>query len=211
MKYKLIIFDFDGTLIDTNDIIKESLNKASLEFRKKSITSEEYEKILGKPLIKQMMDLDEKLYAEMDAYYRVYYRTHEASRTALFEGVHELLEQLNKMGIICAILTNKGRKGLDKNLERYDIKKYFSATLSADDVKDAKPNPEGIYSICSSLNIELNRALMVGDSAHDIEAGKSAGIDTALVSWTILDMKMLEELNPNHIICQPEDLLKIII
>lgn len=204
--YKLIIFDFDGTIMDTNDIIKESLNEASKKFRHCEITSEEYELILGKPLGQQMLDLSSSHYEEMTEFYRQYYRANQESRTEIFDGVLDLLETLKNKGIKCGILTNKGRNGLEKGLKQYHIEGYFEYYLSAQDVLNAKPDPEGIHKICDYYGVRETETLMVGDSAHDIEAGKNAGVGTCLVSWTILSLSKLKTLQPDYIVNHPSEI-----
>ena len=97
--YKLVIFDFDGTIMDTNDIIKESLNEASKKYRHCEISSEEYELILGKPLGQQMRDLSDRHHEAMTEFYRQYYRANQESRTEIFDGVHDLLEALKSKGL----------------------------------------------------------------------------------------------------------------
>ncbi|MBF4694092.1 HAD family hydrolase [Fusibacter ferrireducens] len=208
--YKLIIFDFDGTIMDTNDIIKESLNEASKKFRNSEISSDEYELILGKPLEQQMKDLSETKYEAMTEFYRQYYRANQESRTQIFEGVHDLLETLKNNDVKCGILTNKGRNGLEKGLKQYHIESYFEYYLSAQDVIRAKPNPEGIHKICAYYSVREEDTLMVGDSAHDIEAGKNAGVSTCLVSWTILNLSKLKKLNPDYIVDHPSEIGDII-
>lgn len=151
MRYQLIVFDFDGTLMDTNAIIKESLEAASMAYRKKRITAEEFEKILGKPLKQQMLDLDLYMADEMVDFYRTYYRENQAMSVKLFEGIRELLEGLKQDGVLCGILTNKGRHGLNNALKTYQLESYFGFTLSAQDVVNAKPYPEGLHRIASIL------------------------------------------------------------
>jgi len=209
MLYKLIIFDFDGTLMDTNDIIKESLNEASKRFRHCEISDSEYEKILGKPLAQQMKDLSSDYCDEMTAFYRQYYRENQTTRTEIFDGVHDLLETLRKDGVKCAILTNKGRNGLEKGLDQYHLKSYFEYYLSAQDVEKAKPDPEGIHKICEYYGVDEKDTMMVGDSGHDIEAGKNAGVATCLVSWTILNIEKLKQLNPDYIVKHPSEIALI--
>ncbi|GAU77618.1 inorganic pyrophospatase PpaX [Fusibacter sp. 3D3] len=189
--------------MDTNDIIKESLNEASKKFRNCDISSEEYELILGKPLGQQMLDLSETHHEGMTEFYRQYYRANQEARTKLFDGVHDLLETLRNKGIKCGILTNKGRNGLEKGLRQYHIEGYFEYYLSAQDVTNAKPNPEGIHKICAYYGIREADTLMVGDSGHDIEAGKNAGVATCLVSWTVLNLSKLKSLNPDYIVNHP--------
>jgi pyrophosphatase PpaX len=85
---------------------------------------------------------------------------------------------------------------------------FFSHSLCADDIERTKPDPYGILKIAGDLSFDLKDVYMIGDSAHDIEAGKNAGVATVLVGWTILRMSDLNALKPDYIINHPMDLLK---
>ena len=204
---KLVIFDFDGTLMDTNSIIVESLNEAVYASIKRYLTDDELQAILGRPIVEQMEMVSKVHRDEMVEFYRQYYRLNQEGRVFPFEGIKELLETLKTKGIKCAILTNKGRNGLNKSLMEHELEAYFEYSLTTNDIEKTKPDPYGIYDICKRLNVDLNDAIMVGDSAHDIEAGKRAGIETVLVGWTIIQKETLLALEPDYIINHPMDLL----
>lgn len=205
---KLVIFDFDGTLMDTNSIIVESLNEAVKAYLNRELTEEELMAILGRPIVEQMEMVSREHRDDMVAFYRNYYRSHQEGRVWPFEGVKDLLEALRSKGIRCAILTNKGRNGLAKALKAHELEDFFDHTISADDIVNTKPNPQGILEILAILGVSPDEALMVGDSAHDIEAGKNACVETVLVSWTIISKASLAHLKPDIIIDHPMDLLK---
>ncbi|MDN5299170.1 MAG: pyrophosphatase PpaX [Clostridiales bacterium] len=205
---KLMIFDFDGTLMDTNSVIIDSLNAAVHASLDRYLTDEELQTILGRPLREQMGMVSETHCDAMVAFYRQYYRAHQEGRVFPFEGVLQMLKALKAESVTCAILTNKGRNGLTKGLETHGMTDFFTYSLCADDIERTKPDPYGILKIASELSFDLKDVFMIGDSAHDIEAGKNAGVTTVLVGWSILKMEVLKALEPDYIINHPLDLLK---
>ena len=210
MGKKCVIFDFDGTMMDTNKVIIDSLNYAALKYRGCEVTAIEFESILGKPIVEQMAALSKEYCDEMVTCYRETYRAMEDGLVKPFEGIIALLEELKESGIVCAILTNKGRRGLDKSLAEHQMAHYFSYSLTANDIQKTKPDPYGIYKICEYLDVSLSDTIMVGDSGHDIEAGKRAGVRTVLVDWSILNLERLKAVSPDYIISDPKEILDII-
>lgn len=209
---KVVVFDFDGTIMDTNEIIKESLNEVAVKYKGQPLSDEDFDPILGRALHEQVAMINPNK-AELEAMvedYRSYYRTHQKEKVHLFKGIKECLDAIKALNIPCAIFTNKGRHGLDQGLNDFDLNQYFQLTISAYDIEHPKPHPEGLNLIAEHFNVQSESLLMIGDSAHDIEAGKAAGAKTALVSWTIINQSKLKALNPDVYIGQPMDLLDYI-
>lgn len=205
---KVIVFDFDGTIMDTNAIIKDSLNEVAIKYRGRPLSDAEFDPILGRALHEQVAminDRQEDLDNMVEAY-RAYYRAHQKEKVHLFEGIRDCLDAIKDMRIPCAVFTNKGRNGLDNGLRDFDLGQYFQMTISAYDIENPKPHPQGLQVIAEHFGVKTEELLMIGDSAHDIEAGKAAGAQTALVSWTIIDQKKLKALNPDVYISQAMDL-----
>lgn len=205
-----ILFDFDGTLMDTNDLILTALRETSKKFRGRDIEDEEMSSILGKPLIVQMQELDPVQYAEMDTYYRSYYRERRDEYTKEFDGIREMLDKFLDMGIKMGIVSNKGTSGIQHGLTQFDMHKYFGTSVSADDVVQGKPDPEGIFIALKALDGKPENTLFIGDSSHDIESGKRAGTRTILVGWTILDRERLMASCPDHVVETPADIIEIV-
>ncbi len=205
-----ILFDFDGTLMDTNDLIVESLRQSAIRFRGTDIGDEELQQILGKPLSIQMHELDDAHGDEMEAFYRTYYRERRDEYTKEFDGIREMLDTLLEMGIKMGIVSNKGTPGIQHGLTSFDMHKYFGSAISADDVIKRKPDPEGIFKALEELDGKVENTLFIGDSVHDIESGKRAGAKTILVGWTILDKKRLMEASPDHVVETPDEIVDIV-
>ena len=205
-----VLFDFDGTLMDTNDLIVEALREAAMKFRGRDIDDAELDKVLGKPLAIQMHELDPEHAEEMDVFYRQYYRARRDEYTKEFDGIREMLDTLLDMSIKMGIVSNKGTSGIQHGLTAFEMHKYFDVSISADDVIKRKPDPEGIFKALEELDGKPENTLFIGDSGHDIESGKSAGTRTILVGWTILDRNRLLRSCPDHIVEKPAEIVDIV-
>lgn len=207
---KAVIFDLDGTLIDTNDLIIDTFYHVINELLGRSPTEEELNHVYGKTLDEQMEFFSMERSHELVDAYKSYYRAHMDARTHLFEGVKDLLDDLAKMDIKVATVTNKGSRGVRHAFDKFDIGKYFEATISADDVSNGKPDPEGIFAVLNRLGVEAEEALFVGDSLNDISAAKKAGVLSVLVGWTLFHEDHYSEFGADFIINKPTGLLNLI-
>lgn len=206
---KGIIFDFDGTIINTNDLIVESLRKASETVLGKKLSDSLLNKILGRTLDEQMHMIDETHKKELEAFYREYYNTHREAGTFLYEGFQKVFEVIHQDGYQMSILSNKSTRGICHGLEKFNLDQYFPVICSMDDVEVGKPDPEGINKVLKEMELTPEEVILVGDSPHDIEAGHALGIKTVLVDWSIIPMDHFE-VQPDEIINDPTDLLKFI-
>lgn len=207
---KYILFDFDGTLIDTNEIIVNTLNETALKFTGSVLSEEKLQSILGKPLAVQMKEIKEEQWEELDAFYRYYYRLHRDAFTKIFRGTKDMLDGLKSLGCVLGIVSNKGQSGIQHGLEMFDLNSYFDVVVSSEDVVYKKPHVECIEKALAVLEGTLSETMIVGDSIHDIECGKNAGIKTVLVDWSIADKNKILELKPDYVIESPENLIDII-
>lgn len=214
---KTVLFDFDGTLVDTNEIIKLTLNEISIRHTGRELDSHDFEEILGKPLRDQMGHIhgcggDEMAssYPEFLELYRGLYNKRRDSLTKEFEGVGEMLRALHEKGFSMGIVSSKGSGGIRHGLDKFGLSKYFSVVLSKYDVENNKPHPEGLLRAMELLGTKPENTLFVGDSRHDLMAAKNAGVTFVLVSWTIAGYEKLKAMNPEYIIDRPMDLMDVI-
>ena len=207
---KVVIFDLDGTLIDTNDLIIDAFYHVINELLGRSPTEEELNYVYGKTLDEQMEFFSVEESHKLVEAYKSFYRAHMDERTHLFEGIKDLLDELAKIDIKMATVTNKGSRGVRHAFDKFGIGKYFDATISADDVSNGKPDPEGIFAVLAKLGVEAGEALFVGDSLNDISAAKKAGVLSVLVSWTLFHEDHYSEFGADFIINKPVDLLKLL-
>ncbi|MCX7711857.1 MAG: HAD-IA family hydrolase [Clostridia bacterium] len=208
--YSSILFDFDGTLIDTNELIIFSLNEAAKTFLGKEIPKEVLHTILGKALEEQMKLLSEDYYPQMVLHYKECYLSNRDRMIREFHGVREMLQKLKTLGCQTAIVSAKGRSGIEHGLDFFGMREFIDVIISAYDVKNSKPHPEPALKALELLGAEAGNSLMVGDSPYDILCGKNAGIKTVLVDWTLFPKKYFMESLPDFRIDTPDALIAII-
>lgn len=213
-----VLFDFDGTLIDSNDAVISSLNHVSMTYRGRPYDHAELQSVLGKPIYDQVCLLSEGNLDALVEAYRTEYRRVMDEKTTIYEGVLALLKGLKEKGMKIGIVSNKGRNGIKHGIERFELQPYIDVSISLDDVKVGKPDPEGIYTALSALGVTgdamsdaLKQTVFVGDSAHDLESANRAGCRSILVAWTLLEMTTLMAHNPTYVAETPGDILDFIV
>ena len=208
-QFDAIIFDMDGTLIDTNDLIITSLNITIEHFLNRKPSEEEKTHVLGLPLLEQMEYFDSSRAQEMTKLYRDYYRDHMEEETYLFDGVKDLLKEIKKLGHPIAVVSNKSRKGLDHAFEKFKLDE-IDYSISAEEVVLKKPHPEGLIKAMDHFKVPKEATYFIGDSSHDILAAKAAGAYSVLVDWSVIDFDHLLKAGPDSVISHPMDLLEIL-
>lgn len=208
--FKYVVFDFDGTLVNSNYLIDLTLRETSKQVLNKEITKETIDDVWGKVLTEQMKTLDPTRVDELCEFYSGFYRKHRDEHTTIFEGIKEMLDDLIKLGFKLSIVTNKGVSGLEHGLEMFGLEDYFDICLAKTDVVMKKPHPEGLFKVMEFYNAKPEEMLFVGDSIHDLECGKNAGVDTVLVKWTVINLESLLKEKPNYVISTPDELIGIV-
>jgi len=188
MKYKLIIFDWDGTLMDSIDKIVLCMQQAVEQQLQAIPDAQAVKNIIGLSLLKAMQQLFPTLSLTehellVEAYREQYNRMHEID-TPFYDGIAELLINLKKQGYILAVATGKGRNGLNRMMTKTNTEHLFLATICADE-STSKPEPSMIYALLKELNINPSEALMVGDSSYDLDMAANAGINSLGVSYGV--------------------------
>ena len=205
-----VIFDVDGTLLDTADWILEAYLYVA-ESRNTPVSRQVvlHEMSIGNTL----KDTYAALFPGADfAALREKHREFQDARMDLvrpFPGVLETLGKIRESGIKLITMTNRIRSSSIKTMEHTGIKDYFDFLCCADDVLSTKPDPEHVYAALRPFSIEPKDAFVVGDSSSDIEAGQRAGARTIAVSHGV--HADVESLNPDHVIHKIEDILPIVL
>lgn len=193
-RFKGIIFDVDGTLTFTNQLIFDSFNHITKKYLGKSYTDEEIIALFGptEDVILKEMCKDDYDNARKD-YYAYYKDNHDIAR--LYEGIKELIVDIYNAGILLSIFTGKGRTSALITLDELGLTDYFDMIVSGDDVENHKPSPEGILMFLNKHNLNPKDVLMIGDAPSDIIAARQCGVEIASVVWDSYAEDEVKKLN----------------
>jgi pyrophosphatase PpaX len=205
-----ILFDLDGTLIDTNELIISTYLHTLEKYFPGKYTREDVLPFLGPTLHEVFGKMDPDRVEEMVLDYRAYNLANHDALVKEFVGVMETIETLKKKGYKLAIVTTKREDVAFKGLRLMKLDPYFDVMIAYDHVKKVKPDPEPIYLALEKLDSKPEEALMVGDNFHDVLAGKNAGTKTAGVAWSIKGREYLAKYEPDFMLENMVDLLRIL-
>ena len=184
MSYRLLVFDWDGTIIDSASAIVECIQEAARDAGLQVPTRERAAHTIGLGLHDALRfavpDLAAERYAEFVANYRKHFLVRQDTMR-LFEGMRPLLESLSKKHPL-AVATGKSRRGLDRALDATGLKPFFMASRCADET-NPKPHPAMLLELMDQLGFEKNQTLMIGDTTHDLQMARSAGVDALAVTY----------------------------
>ena len=204
-----ILFDLDGTLIDTNELIIQTFQTVLDERFPGKYSRETILPFLGPPLYETFQQVDPTQVDELIAAYRKWNVENHDAMVQAFPGVIETLAKLHARGIKLAIVSTKRNEMIERALNLMNVRQYFTAVIGLDDVKNAKPDPEPVQLALSKLNVEPEHALMVGDNFHDIVAARAAGVDSVAVAWSIKGLDYLMAFEPVYAIHDMSELVTI--
>jgi pyrophosphatase PpaX len=205
-----ILFDLDGTLIDTNELIISTYLHTLEKYFPGKYTREDVLPFLGPTLHDVFGAMDPDRVEEMVLEYRTYNLENHDALVKEFVGVMETIEILKKKGYKLAIVTTKREDVAFKGLRLMKLDSYFDVMIAYDHVKKVKPDPELIFLALEKLGSNPEEALMVGDNFHDVLAGKNAGTKTAGVAWSIKGREYLAKYEPDFMLENMTDLLRIL-
>lgn len=205
------LFDLDGTLIDSIDLILRSY-RHTMEVHYGSAPSDDHWMAgLGTPLWVQFRQFteDEAQIQAMVATYREYNLAHHDELVQPYDGVVDRVRALAAGGARLGLVTSKMRQGALRGLRLVGLEDAFDAVVGSDEVTHPKPHPEPVLRALDLLGAEPATAVFVGDSRHDIECGRAAGVRTAAVLWGPFDRAQLEDLEPDYWLEHPQDLARL--
>jgi pyrophosphatase PpaX len=205
-----ILFDLDGTLIDTNELIISTYLHTLEKYFPGKYTREDVLPFLGPTLHEVFEKMNPERVEEMILEYRTYNLANHDLLVKEFVGVMETIETLKKKGYKLAIVTTKREDVAFKGLRLMKLDPFFDVMIAYDHVKKVKPDPEPIFLALEKLNSKPEETLMVGDNFHDVLAGKNAGTKTAGVAWTIKGRDYLAKYEPDYMLENMTDLLTIL-
>ena len=197
--YDLLIFDWDGTIIDSEASIINSMQAAARDLTIDEPADAAVRNIIGLGLPEAIRMLfpeaDEKFVMNLRERYVHHFLSADPTRSSLFPGVRETLLNLHKEGFRLAVATGKSRRGLNRVLEDTQLGKLFEITKCADETA-SKPDPLMLEEILFVTDVQVSRAVMIGDTEYDLEMGHRAKMDTVAVSYGAHAMERLTRWNP---------------
>ncbi|RUO73992.1 HAD family hydrolase [Pseudidiomarina sediminum] len=189
--YQLIVFDWDGTLMDSIGRIVSSMQATARQLALPVPATDAVKGIIGlslAPAIERLFgQLAAPTYAKFLDVYRDQYVTLDTTPTPLFDGVPELLDDLRGQGYLLAVATGKARRGLDRVMTESQLHEVFVATRCADE-SASKPNPQMLHEIMQATGVTPQQTLMIGDSDHDLAMARAANVDALAVSFGALEL-----------------------
>ena len=203
------LWDVDGTLIDTTKLIVAALDHVYCTFFGRTMEPERIRGIIGIPLREQvaMLGAPEDFgtsVALMESAFIQFYEANREMERIIPEAVEALVAG-KRAGFRTALVTSKNDEELANTLPRLGIAPYVDAIVSADDVRNPKPDPEGVRLALNRLNSQPAKAIFIGDTVHDMRAGGAAGVRRCAVTWGAVRSRLLEE-NPEYICDSPGEL-----
>lgn len=214
MAYKAIIWDLDGTLLDTTGDIQEAVNHCLKEYGFPSRSKQEIQSFLGngkKVLIQKATGLDEndsKLEQMVSAYQSLYNKS-EHLNTIDYDGIYTLIATLKQRAYHLAVLSNK-EDYLVKQLINHFFPSTFDWVQGETEGIERKPDPSGVYKLLNELELDSKDCLYIGDSEVDYQTAMNSKLDCVLVSWGFRGRTYLEKLNPLAILDHPLELIDIL-
>ncbi len=197
MKYQLVIFDLDGTILDTLDDLADSTNVALQMHGFPVRTREEIRAFVGNGILNLMQKAvptgtTEAKVKEVLADFKKYYGEHCADKTKPYDGIKELLQELRESGYQTAVVSNKADFAVQDLCEQY-FKGMFDYVVGEREGVRKKPAPDSVNEVLKQLGVEKNKAVYVGDSEVDVQTAENAQMDAVIVTWGFRDEEYLKE------------------
>ncbi|MEK3884919.1 pyrophosphatase PpaX [Paenibacillus sp. PL2-23] len=198
---RTMLFDLDGTILDTNELIIRSFLEALKDCVPQGFCRDHIIPSMGQPLEQQL-----RLFSGLEdvahlvaAYREVNLRLHDELVT-VFAHVNEVLETLHQQGVQIGVVTTKMRMTTEKGLKYVGIYDYVDAIVTIDDVVNAKPHPEPVQKALALLNADPASTIMVGDSSVDMQAAVAAGVTAVGVAWSLKGAEVLRNAGADYVI-----------
>jgi HAD superfamily hydrolase (TIGR01549 family) len=204
--YHSVIFDIDGTLIETDRAIISSLQRVLKEELGKDLEESDLDFLLGLPAIDilKRLEVDDinRALKKWDDYQR---QSH--SEMSVYPEIEEVLKTLIDRGIITGIVTSKSKEEFKNDFDPFELTRYFTYIISADDTEKHKPDPDPLIKFAEIAKVAPETILYVGDTLYDLNCAKSAGIDFALAQW---GTKKSDEIPARIKLNSPKQLLSVV-
>lgn len=197
-RYAAVLFDWDGTVMDSTYSIASSIQLASADLELPVPSIQQASWVIGLSLESALYRAVPDLTAEQMPLFLERYRYHFMQRDPhikLFDGILPFMGELRGRQIALGVATGKSRQGLDRVLQQVNLSAFFDATRCADETR-SKPDPEMLHQLLAELMLEPEQVLMVGDTVHDIHMAANAGMDSVAVTYGAHDPQTLAKAEP---------------
>lgn len=213
MQVKVVIFDWDGTLVDSVEHIADSLHQAATELGYPALEREAYRDIIGLGMVEALEALypgisREQMSAIREGYAR-YFFAKVTTPQNVFAGMAEVLADLRAGGRGCAVATGKSRRGLDGALVSSGLGPHFDLTRCADETR-SKPDPAMLYEIIRHYGIQPAEAVMIGDTRYDMDMAQRIGMPAIGVEWGVHKRDVLGRYQPHAVVDTVADLREVL-
>jgi pyrophosphatase PpaX len=211
-KLDTILFDLDGTLIDSIRLILDSYHHTLASHGLPPRTDEEWLRGVGTPLSVQFAEWrdDPSTIEALIATYREYNLKHHDSMVTVYPGVVQAIEALKAAGLATGLVTSKNRQGALRGLALARLELLMDVLVCADEVDKPKPHPEPVEKAVALLGADPATTVYVGDSIHDMVSGRAAGVRTAAALWGPFGRHHLEGAEPDYWLERPAELLTLV-
>jgi len=198
-KYKLLVFDWDGTLMDSEARIVACLRAVIADLQLPEMEIRPLRNIIGLGLKEAVLalypDASEEFVKSFIERYRYHFLSDNHQSAVMFPGAREVLNRLYQFGYLLAIATGKGRAGLERSLDETGSKGFFHATRCADESL-SKPHPQMLLDIMAILDVEPSQTLMIGDTEYDMQMAQQAGTGALAVTYGVHERERLLSYKP---------------
>ena len=209
---RAVLYDFDGTLADTTELVMECYRRTMRQHLGEVPPAEEWLRGFGTPLEVQMSRFAASRLQcdEMIATYRQHQEDQAEGLVRPFPGVMDTLDTLRERGMKMAIVTSRHRESTLRAIDICGLTDRFAEIVSPEDVSSPKPHPEPVLTALDRLEVAAAEAIFVGDSPHDMAAGREAGTATAAALWGPFARSVLEAERPTYLLRHPSDVLRLL-
>lgn len=213
--YKLVIFDFDGTLVDSIPGVVAVMRTVASQCNFAQETLDKWIQLVGVPLAQQMEILfpgkSPEYKLSIENKYREIYDHKALEICPLFPELKEVLEQLNSAGILMSIASSKIRALVEVVLEHYSISHYFALVVGAQDVSKHKPDREAVDRTIANLKVPRGNVIVVGDTTFDLDMARNAGVDSIGITTGVHTARELQESSPRYVVSSLNEALPLIL
>lgn len=206
-----VLFDFDGTLADTNSLIGGAHYRVVEEYFPGRFHRDYMQEFNGPSLEEIYTALDEERKDEMIEKYRSYFREQHDDEIRLFPGIKEMLVKLHSAGVKVGIVSTKRTDILHHGITILGIKDYVDAAIGMGDYTHPKPHPESVQVAMEQLHASPADTFMIGDNYHDIEAGNRAGVQSVFVQWSEKAVETILPYRPDFVVANVLELEQLIL